>query len=193
MIQTSIENQVSRYWWLVALRGVIAIILGILTFVWPGISLVVLIAFFGAYMFVDGIVALVQAVRFRHERDRWPALLTEGILGILVGLATYFWPGLTALAWVITIAAWAIVTGILEIVAAVRLRQIVQNEIFLLLSGVVSIVLGILFLFLPSIGLLTAVYFVGAYAIVYGVLLLSLAFRLRKGARPGTPVGVQGA
>src|SRR5260370_31500170 len=156
--QVAIGTQLGRAWWLVALRGALAIIFGLFAFFWPGVTLVVLIAFFGAYMFVDGLVALWQAVRFRHERERWPMLLLEAILGIAVGLVTYRWPGITALAWVFTIAFWAIITGVLEIATAIRLRSFFPNEIFLALTGFLSIAVGIVFVFLPLIGLLAAIW-----------------------------------
>jgi uncharacterized membrane protein HdeD (DUF308 family) len=189
----NLDVHLSRAWWLVALRGALAIIFGIFAFVYPGVTLVVLIAFFAAYMFIDGIVALSQAVRFRHDLERWPWLLFEGILGIAVGAITYFWPGITAIAWVFTIAAWAIITGILEIVAAIRLRQVISGEIWLLISGILSIALGIAFAFLPLVGLLAAVWMVGVYAVLYGVVLLSLSFRLRSAGtpQPGSP-GMRG-
>lgn len=179
----AINAHVSRAWGLVALRGVLAIVFGLYAFFYPGVTLLVLIAFFGAYMFVDGVVALVQAVRFRHQHERWPMLLLEGILGIIIGLVTYFLPGAAALAWVFTIAAWALITGILEIVSAVRLRRYFAGEVFLAISGIVSILLAIAFVLLPVVGLFVAVWLVGAYAIVFGALQLSLAFRLR----PTTP------
>ena len=187
MMESPIELQLGRYWWVVALRGLIGIIFGILAFIWPGITLVVLIAFFGAYMFVDGVFALVQAIRLRHERERWPMLLLEGILGIAVGLITYFWPGLTAIAWLYTIAAWAIITGVLEIVTAVRFRKIVQGEFLLILTGLISILLGVVLALMPLAGLLAWVYLIGAYAIVFGALLIGFAFRLR-GMGTGRPV-----
>ena len=175
--------QVARHWWLVALRGVISILFGIGAFVWPGITLFVLIAFFGAYMFVDGIFALVSAVRFRHEREQWPMLMVEGILGVAVGVVTFFWPGLTALAWLYTIAAWAIVTGVLEIVTAVRLRRVIQGEIWLALTGVLSIVLGLALAAMPLVGLLAWVWLIGAYAIAFGILLVLFAVRLRTATK----------
>ena len=173
-------NVLSKAWWVVALRGVVAILFGIGAFVWPGITLLVLIAFFGAYMFVDGVVALYQAIQFRHDRDRWPMLLLEAVLGIAIGIVTFFVPGITALAWIYTISAWAIVTGVLEIVLAVRLRKIIQGEVFVVLTGIWSIALGVVLFFLPGAGLLAWVWLIAAYAIVFGVLLLGLAFRLRK-------------
>jgi len=162
---------------------VAAILLGILAFAWPGITLFVLVLFFGAYMLVDGIFAIVAAVRAAGEEDRWWLLLIEGILGVLAGLVAFFWPGLTALALLYFIAAWAIVTGIMEIVAAIRLRQEIEGEWALGLSGLLSVIFGILLVVLPApAGLLSLVWLVGAYAVATGVLLLILAFRVRSEA-----------
>ena len=175
----------ARNWWALALRGLVAILFGLLAFAWPGITLFVLIIFLGAYLFVDGIFAIVAAVRAAGEEDRWWLLLIEGILGVLAGLVAFFWPGLTALALLYFIAAWAIVTGIMEIVAAIRLRQEIEGEWALGLSGLLSVIFGILLVVLPApAGLLSLVWLVGAYAVATGVLLLILAFRVRSEARP---------
>jgi len=171
---------VARHWWLVALRGVVSILFGVAAFLWPGITLVVLVAFFGAYMFVDGILALVSALRFRHEGERWVMLVLEGVIGVAIGVVTFLWPGITALAWLYTIAAWAIVTGILEIVVAARLRSILVGWVLLALAGIASIALGVALAAMPLAGLVAWVWLVGAYAIVFGILLVALAFRLRS-------------
>jgi uncharacterized membrane protein HdeD (DUF308 family) len=177
-----------RNWWALALRGVAAILLGILAFAWPGITLFVLVLFFGASMLVDGIFAIVAAVRAAGEEDRWWLLLIEGILGVLAGLVAFFWPGLTALALLYFIAAWAIVTGIMEIVAAVRLRQEIEGEWALGLSGLLSVIFGVLLVVLPApAGLLSLVWLIGAYAVATGVLLLILAFRVRSEAGREAP------
>jgi uncharacterized membrane protein HdeD (DUF308 family) len=172
-----------RNWWALALRGVAAILFGILAFAWPGITLFVLVLFFGAYMLVDGIFAIVAAVRAAGEEDRWWLLLIQGILGVLAGLVAIFWPGLTALALLYFIAAWAIVTGIMEIVAAIRLRREIEGEWALALSGALSVLFGVLLVVLPApAGLLSLVWLIGAYAVATGVLLLILAFRVRSEA-----------
>jgi len=171
----------SRNWWALALRGLAAILFGILAFAWPGITLFVLIIFFGAYMLVDGIFAIVAAVRAAGEEARWWLLLLEGILGVVVGLVTFFWPGLTALALLYLIAAWAIVTGIMEIVEAIRLRQEIVGEWALILGGALSLLFGVLLVVIPArAGLLSLTWLIGAYAVAFGVLLVILAFRVRN-------------
>jgi uncharacterized membrane protein HdeD (DUF308 family) len=173
----------ARNWWALALRGLAAILFGILAFAWPGITLFVLILFFGAYMLVDGIFSIVAAVRAAGEEERWWLLLIQGILGVLAGLVAFFWPGLTALALLYFIAACAIGTGILEIVAAIRLRREIEGEWALGLSGALSVIFGVLLIVLPApAGLLSLVWLVGAYAVATGVLLLILAFRVRSEA-----------
>jgi uncharacterized membrane protein HdeD (DUF308 family) len=171
----------SRNWWALALRGLAAVLFGILAFAWPGITLFVLVVFFGAYMLVDGIFAIVAAVRAAGDGARWWLMLLEGILGVAVGLVAFFWPGLTALALLYLIAAWAIVTGIMEIAAAIRLRREVVGEWALILGGALSVLFGALLVVIPArAGLLSLTWLIGAYAVVFGVLQVVLAFRVRS-------------
>jgi uncharacterized membrane protein HdeD (DUF308 family) len=170
-------NAAIDHWWAFALRGVAAIIFGILAFAWPGVTLAVLVLFWGAYALVDGILALVAAFRTGHDH-RW-ALLIEGVVGIGAGVATFLWPGLTALVLVYIIAFWALVTGVLEIMAAFRLRKVIQNEWWLVLSGALSVVFGIVLVAAPGAGALALVWVIGAYAVLFGIVLLALGFRLR--------------
>jgi uncharacterized membrane protein HdeD (DUF308 family) len=166
---------------MLALRGLAAIVFGVLAFVWPDITLFALVLLFGAYMLVDGIFAIVAAVRAAGREARWWLLLIEGVLGVLAGLVAAFWPGLTALALLYFIAAWAIVSGILEVIGAIRLRQEIEGEWALGLSGALSVLFGILLVVIPApAGLLSLVWLIGAYALVFGVLLLVLAYRLRS-------------
>ena len=169
----------ARNWWLVALRGVAAIIFGILTFVTPGITLMVLVWFFGAYALADGIFALLAVARRRETgRQRW-ALLLAGVVSIAAGAVAFVWTGITALALVYIVAAWAVVIGVLELVAAIRLRDEIKGEVWLALSGALSIVFGVLVALFPGAGALAMVLWIGAYAIVFGAMLVGFAFRLR--------------
>jgi uncharacterized membrane protein HdeD (DUF308 family) len=174
----------SRNWWVVLVRGIVGILFGIITFFAPGISLAALVLVFGAYAFVDGVLTLVSAIRRRSTTDRWWILVLEGIAGILVGIATLFVPGITALVLLYLIAAWALVTGILELAAAIRLRKVITNEWLLALGGIVSILLGVLLIAYPGAGALAVVIWIGAYAFVFGALLVGLSLRLRT---LGTP------
>jgi uncharacterized membrane protein HdeD (DUF308 family) len=168
----------TRNWWALALRGVAGILFGIITFVWPGISLAALVFLWGAYAFADGVLAIVTAVR-RRGADRWWLLLLQGIVGIGAGVVTWLWPGITALALLAVIAAWALMGGALQIAAAIRLRKVISGEWLLALGGVLSIALGVMLLVFPGPGALAVVIWIGAYAFVFGILLLALGFRLR--------------
>ncbi|HXJ35229.1 MAG TPA: HdeD family acid-resistance protein [Candidatus Eisenbacteria bacterium] len=176
-----------RNWWAVVLRGVAGILFGVFTFVAPGISLAALVLLFGAYAFADGTFAIVAAVRRRGETDRWWVLLIEGIVGIGAGLVTLASPGLTAIALLYVIAAWALVTGVFEIAAAIRLRKVITGEWLLALSGVASIALGALLMAYPGAGALAVVFWIGAYAFVAGTALVVLGFKLRARGRSHTP------
>lgn len=172
----------SRHWWIFGLRGIAAILFGLLAFAWPGITLAVLVLLWGAYALVDGVLSLVSAFR-TTQSHRW-SLLIEGLVGIAAGIGTFIWPGLTALVLLYIIAAWALITGVLELIAAVRLRRQVRDEWWLVLGGIASVVFGVLMLAMPAAGALAVVWLIAAYAIVFGVLLIGLAVRLHGvGAR----------
>lgn len=170
----------ARNWGAIAIRGVAAIIFGLLTFLMPGLTLAALVLLFGAYALVDGVFSIIAAVRRRAGDPPWWALLLEGVVGIAAGIVTFALPGLTAVTLIYVIAAWAIVTGVLEVAAAVRLRRQLSGEWRLVLSGILSIVFGVLMMMAPGAGALAMMLWIGAYAIVFGVLLLALAFRLRR-------------
>ena len=169
----------ARNWWAVALRGVFAVIFGIMAFIWPGLTLAALVLLFGAYALVDGILAMANAARAARSGERWWPFLLEGLAGVVIGVLTFLWPGITALVLLYLIAAWAILTGIAEIVAAVRLRRVLTGEWLLGLAGVVSIVFGVLLIVFPGAGALAVVWLIGAYALVFGIVLIVLGFRLR--------------
>jgi uncharacterized membrane protein HdeD (DUF308 family) len=173
-------TQLTRNWWAVALRGLVAILYGVVALVWPGLTLEILVLFFGAYMLLDGVFAIIAAFTHRAGHDSWWVLLLEGLLGIAAGIITVLRPGLATLVLIYIISFWAIVTGVLEIVAAIRLRKEIQGEWLLALSGIVSLVLGVVLLLNPAAGALTVAWLIGVYAILFGAMLLSLGLRLRK-------------
>jgi uncharacterized membrane protein HdeD (DUF308 family) len=174
---------VARNWWVVLLRGIAAIAFGIITFVAPAISLAALVLVFGAYALVDGVLAVFSAIRWRGETDHWWVLLLEGLAGIAAGVVTFVSPGLSALALLYLIAAWAIVTGVLEIAAAIRLRKIITGEWLLALLGILSIGVGVMLALFPSAGALALIIWIGAYVAASGVLLIALALRLHSWGR----------
>jgi uncharacterized membrane protein HdeD (DUF308 family) len=169
----------TRYWWVLAIRAVAAILFGIAAFLWPGITLTVLVLLFGAYALVDGIFAVIAGISARQEQERWWMMILEGLAGILIGVLTFLWPGITALVLLYFIAAWSIVTGAFEIAAAIRLRKEIEGEWLLGLAGIASMLFGILLVVLPGPGALALIWLIGAYALIFGILLLVLAFRLR--------------
>jgi uncharacterized membrane protein HdeD (DUF308 family) len=178
-------DSLSRNWWAVSLRGLAGILFGIITFFAPGISLAALVLLFGAYALVDGVLAIVSAVR-RRGADRWWLLLLEGLVGIAAGVLTFMWPAITAIALLYVIAAWALVTGAFEIAAAIRLRKVITGEWLLVLSGILSIALGVLLVLFPGPGALAVVIWIGAFAFVFGALLFALGLRLRGVGSPRT-------
>jgi uncharacterized membrane protein HdeD (DUF308 family) len=170
-------HSLAKYWWALALRGLVAILFGLLTFFVPGITLVTLVFLFGAYALVDGIFNAIAF--FRTASHHW-ALLIEGVIGILAGLLTFAWPAITAIALLYLIAFWAIFTGVFEIIAGIRLRKVITNEWLLLLMGVFSLLFGTFVLFAPGAGALAIVLWIGAYAFVFGIFMLTFAFRLKS-------------
>lgn len=170
-------------WWAVALRGLAAIAFGVIAFLFPTIALTALILLFAAYAFVDGIFAVVSGFRRRTDgRPDW-MLIVGGIAGIVIGVVTAIIPDITALFLLTLIGAWAIVTGIFEIVAAYRMREMIRGEWLLAVNGVVSLVFGLYILFFPGPGALAVIWLIALYALASGVVLLALAFRLRGRAR----------
>ena len=167
-----------RNWWALALRGVLAMLFGVIAFVLPGVTLAVLIALFGAYALVDGFLSIVAGVKAAEHHERFGSLLWRGIVGIAAGLAALALPAVTAIVLTLIIGVWAIVTGVLEIVAAVHLHR-AHGEWLLIMNGVLSVVFGLALVVAPGFGLLTLVWIVGGYAIFFGLIMLTLAVRLR--------------
>ena len=172
-------SEMSRTWWLAALRGALAVVFGVAAFVLPGLTFEVLVLLFGAYAFVDGVVVLSFGLMAAGAHRRWWPLVVGGIVGIAAGVLTFIQPAATALALVYVIGAWAIVTGVLEIVAAIRLRKVITNEWLMGFSGAISIVFGAVVLAQPGTGALALVFLFGYYAILAGVSQIALGFRLR--------------
>lgn len=166
-------------WWLLGIRGVIAVLFGLIALFLPLLTLFVLVIFFGVYFLVDGAMAVVAAIQGRKNFRLWGLLLLEGLAGIVIGIMTFFWPGMTALILLYFVAAWAIVTGIFEVVTAFSGRRRISHEWTIALAGVVSILLGIFLFARPVAGLLALVWGIGIYAIVFGILLIVRAFQSR--------------
>ena len=170
-------------WWALTLRGVLAVLFGIMALVLPAIALLTLVLLFGIYTLGDGVMLLISA--FQERRTGQPArgwLVVGGVLGILIGLVTLFVPAITAIALLYMIAAWAFLTGLVAIVSAIRLRKEIQGEWILGLAGVLSIGLGALLALFPGPGALAVVVWIGVYAIALGVLLAALGLKLRRSA-----------
>jgi uncharacterized membrane protein HdeD (DUF308 family) len=178
---SSVVHELARNWWLVLLRGIAAILFGVLAFMWPGLTLVTLVIFWGAFALVDGVLAIASAVMGGNPMPRW-WLVIVGLAGIVAGILTFAWPGLTALVLLTFIAAWAIVLGVFEIVGAIRLRKEIEGEWLLILNGVISVLFGLVLLWRPGAGALAVVWIIGAYAILLGIIYVALALKLRKHA-----------
>ncbi len=170
---------VARDWWVFAIRGITALVFGILAFIWPETTLSVLVFLFGAYVLVDGVALLIALVRgdAAARRHAW-AVAIMGVLGIVFGVVTFAWPGLTALSLLYLVAFWAIATGGFQVIAAIALRRELEGEFWMALGGVASIVFGVLLIAFPGDGLITLVWLVGLWSVVFGVSSLSLAYRL---------------
>lgn len=178
------RSQSMTHWWALVLRGILAVAFGVAAFALPGITLLALLFLFSAYAFAEGVTNIVGAIRGRGAQSRW-LLVLEGVVSIGAGLIALLWPGMTALVLVYVIAAWALLTGVLEISAAIRLRREIRGEWLLALSGVLSVGLGILLMLHPGEGALAMILWIGAYAILFGALLMFLGVRLRLGRASG--------
>ena len=176
-------------WWMLLVRGILAILFGIAAFIWPGLTIEMLVLLFGAYALVDGIFAVIVSIHQHGENERWWTVLLEGIAGIVLGVLTWFWPGTTATVLLAFIAAWAIVTGVFEIITAVQVRREIEGEWVYILSGALSVLFGILLAAWPATGALALVVVIGVYSILFGALLVALSVRLRRMGREGAASG----
>ncbi len=169
----------ARNWWVFVFRGVVAILFGVLAFIRPGTTLEALVLLFALWALLDGVFALIGSVGAAEAHEPWWPLVLIGLLGIAAGVVTLKWPGMTALVLLFVVAYWSIFRGILEIVAAVRLRDLIQREAWLIIGGIASIAFGVLLIMNPGPGLLALIWLVGIYALIYGIALLMLGFRLK--------------
>jgi uncharacterized membrane protein HdeD (DUF308 family) len=169
----------ARNWWALEIRGAIAVIFGILAFVWPVLTLGSLVLVIGIYWLVDGVFGVIAAVRALTSHERWGWLAFEGVISILAGVAALALPGLTLLVWVYVIAAWAVITGVMELISAFRLDG-GHGRWWMVLAGLVSVAFGGLLLTWPAAGALALMYWVGAYAVFFGVSLIALGWVLRS-------------
>ena len=174
-------DDLARNWWLFLLRGICAIIFGVLTFAWPGQTLITLVILYGVFALFDGGLAIGAAITGGVPAPRWWLALV-GLLGIAVGAVTLAWPGITGLVLLFFIAGWAIASGVFQIVGAIRLRKEIEGELLLIASGVLSVLFGLLIMMFPGAGALGLVRAIGVFAIIYGILIVAFSMRLRRAA-----------
>jgi len=174
MTTFSILEAFAKNWWVLLIRGILAVLFAIMAFTMPELTLVTLVLLYGIYAFADGLTALFVG---SSARAWWFVLL--GILGVIVGICTFIFPGITAVALLYLIAAWAVVRGVFEIVTAIELRKEISNEWMLILGGILSILFGVALVANPAAGALAVIWIIGLYAFVFGLIMIVLAFRLR--------------
>ena len=183
-------TQLFRNWWIIAVRGMLAIVFGILALVWPDTTKLALVLLFGTYVLVDGFSAIAAGIALAPNFKRWWALLLEGLTGIMIGVLTFSWPNVTGLILLYFIATWAVITGIFEIVAAIQLRRVISGEWAMILSGLMSVLFGIVLFVFPAAGAVSIVWLIGIYAIAFGIMGLIFAFHVRGLWRSIERIGV---
>ena len=180
MEENILVPEFSKNWKWMIFRGIISIIFGIIVVIYPFTAAAAFAIFFGAYAFVDGIFAIVSIITSHTARAHFWALLLEGITGIAAGIVTFFLPQITLWGLVILISIWAVITGIFEIIAAIKLRHIIAGEFLMIISGLLSIVFGILVFLRPLAGMVVVIYLIGIYAIIFGILFIFFGISMRK-------------
>ena len=173
-------TEMTSNWWALVLRGSVSILLGLVAFTMPGLTVTALVYIFGVYAFAEGVLAIMASIRGLKEHDRWGWMMIEGIVCIVAALVAFLMPGVGALALVWLIAGWAVLTGALEIAAAVKLRKVIEGEWMLMLAGVLAIVLGFFIASRPGAGVLLIATWLGIYAIFAGIVTIMLGFRIRR-------------
>jgi uncharacterized membrane protein HdeD (DUF308 family) len=176
-----VNSSLAGNWWILALRGALLILFGVLAFFWPEVAWLFVLASFATFAFLTGILAIVAAVKGQAQRSWWWALILEGVLGISAGVMTIVFPGLTELALLFIIAYWGILTGVLQVAAAIRLRREIEREWLLAIAGILSVLFGLALVLMPAAGTLAIAWMIAAYSLVVGALLLALALKLRSG------------
>ena len=172
--------ELARWWWTFILRGLLAIAFGVLVFLAPGMGIAVLVGLFAAWALIDGITSLVAGFQGRANDRNWWLGVLEGLAGVAAAIIALLFPAYAATVLVLLIAAWAVVTGVIEIVAAIRLREQIRGELWLALAGLASVLAGIGMFFFPAAGALTILWLIGSFAILFGILLSALGWRLRR-------------
>ncbi|MGD9616553.1 MAG: HdeD family acid-resistance protein [Alphaproteobacteria bacterium] len=173
-------NALADRWWLLLLRGIAAIVFGVLAFIWPGITLITLVLLYGAFALIDGIIALAAAFSGAAKPVPTWWLVVVGLLGIAAGIVVFLWTGISAIVLVMFIGAWAVAHGIFEIIGAIRLRKEIDNEWALILSGIISVLFGAILLIAPGPGALGLIWAIALYSIVFGILFIVFSLRLRR-------------
>ncbi|TMK84125.1 MAG: HdeD family acid-resistance protein [Actinobacteria bacterium] len=180
MLSQTVLEGMHRNWWVFVLRGAAAVLFGVIALIWPGVTVGVLVFLFGIYAIADGLASLISSWLHRGDPVHRGHHLGEGLLALLIGILALAWPGVTALALIVLIAIWAVLTGVVEISAAIRLRRVIINEWFLGLAGVLSVVVGIILFADPRAGALAIAIIIGIYAIVFGATMIALGVRLKR-------------
>jgi uncharacterized membrane protein HdeD (DUF308 family) len=173
-----INTTLAENWWLIALRGLVGVLFGLIAFIFPGATMLSLVLLFAAYLLVDGVFGIVSAVRAARQGERWGWLTFEGLVSIATAILAFIWPGLTVLAFVLLVAAWAIVTGVLLLAVAFRLN-VDYGRWWMVLGGAASVAYGVLLIIAPLAGAVVLTWWLGAYALLFGVALIALSFKLR--------------
>lgn len=176
----SMSVMLRRSWWVLLLRGVAAIVFGVLTWMQPAASAAALVLIFGAYVFVDGVLGVYSAIKSRNESRHWWVVLLWGLAGVVFGVLTAINPAITALVLTVYIGVWALITGVVEIVAALRLRKEIEGEWLLVLGGLISVLFGAFVLAQPGAGMMAMLWVIATYAVIFGVLMVLLAFKVKK-------------
>jgi len=181
------QQAISKNWWVLLMRGLAAIVFGILAISLPGLTLFMLVIAFGAYAIIDGALEIWNGFTNREAHDRWWVDILIGLAGIVAGVLVIGLPGVTTIALMYVIAAWMVITGVLQVISALRMREEISNEWLIVLSGVVSLLLGLYFFAFPGDGAISLVWLIGLYAVFFGALLVAFAFRARKGFDESEP------